>query len=557
MRRAHIGFPSAIALVAVVAAAYGGGGGHARSAAKATVPGGATAGGAFRLGMVEPTAIDPFDSQDSAGQLVTKNVFEGLVTLDPHDASLKPGVALSWDHDTECRTWTFHLAHGTRFSNGEVVTAGSFIDGMTRAARQKAASDTAQFMSDIVGYEAIHGAGTKGAPPASAATFSGLSAPNPDTLVVALSKPNCEFDKKTLQPVFSPVPSVAGDADLKSGFASQPIGNGPFMLKGPWQHDRSITLVRNPMFHGAAAHLAEVDLTILPSGGSLAAEYRNFQAGQADWARIPPELLAQAKATYEPKGEFIGQAQYGVSFLIPEVTRPPLNSSNARLAVSLAIDRDAIINGVFKGFKTKATSLVPPPLGAAYQPGVCDTCASVRDPTRARHLAEQAGFGPGTKLGLEFIAGQGNDAWVQAVAQQIRDVLGWDVTLTPKPMKEALADSLAPDASGLFQAAWFADYPSADDFLRPLLSKASLPPGDNRGRYVNDEFDSLLDRAVASRDPAEKVRLSRQAEQVAIGRDMALIPLWYSSQFRLYSNRFAGVSLDFFDNPTLATIVRR
>ncbi|MHB8671472.1 MAG: peptide ABC transporter substrate-binding protein [Acidimicrobiales bacterium] len=542
--------------MAVVAAACSGGGSHPRSNPGSGAPATTAAGGTFRLGIVEPTAIDPFDSQDSDGQLVTKNVFEGLVTLDPRDASLKPGVATSWDHDVDCRTWTFHLAPGTRFSNGEVVTARSFIDGMTRAARQKAASDTAEFMSDIDGYEAVHGSGAKGGPPASATTFSGLSAPDPDTLVVALSKPNCEFDKKTLQPVFSPVPSVAGEADLKSGFASQPIGNGPFMLKGPWQHDRSITLVRNPMFHGAPPALAEVDLTILPSEGSQAAEYKNFQAGQADWARIPTELLSQAKATYQPKGEFIGQAQYGVSFLLPEVTRPPLDSSNARLAVSLAIDRDAIINGVFKGFKTKATSLVPPPLATVYQPGVCDTCVGPRDPMRARHLAEQAGVGPGTKLGLEFITGQGNDAWVQAVAQQIRDALGWDVTLTPKPMKEALADSLAPNASGLFQAAWFADYPSADDFLRPLLSKGSLPPGDNRGRYVNDQFDSLLDQAVASRDPAEKVRLTRQAEQIAIGRDMAEIPLWYSTQYRVYSNQFSGLSLDFFNNPTLATIVR-
>ena len=79
--------------------------------------------------------------------------------------------------------------------------------------------------------------------------------------------------------------------------------------------------------------------------------------------------------------------------------------------------------------------------------------------------------------------------------QQLQDNLGLKVELQPMPFTELLQKEAAKNASGLFRAAWSADYPSAENFLFPLLSKSSLPPGDNRGRYQNTEFDDLLVQA--------------------------------------------------------------
>ena len=221
-------------------------------------------GGVFRIGIVEPTAIDPYNSQESEGILVTKQLFVGLVRVNDETAELTPGVAESWSKNDACTEWTFNLRSGTTFSNGDPVNAEAFIRGMTRAAKQKAASDVAYHMAGIEGYEAIHGSGAENAPPAKAETFSGLSAPDDKTFKVKLSAPDCEFDKKTLQPVYSPVPASAGEADNK-GFNDMPIGNGPFKMKEPWQHDQSITLVRNDTFfdtkalHRRGGHHAAAD----------------------------------------------------------------------------------------------------------------------------------------------------------------------------------------------------------------------------------------------------------------------------------------------------------
>jgi ABC-type oligopeptide transport system substrate-binding subunit len=516
---------------------------------------GATAGkqgGVFRIGIVEPTAIDPYNSQESEGILVTKQLFVGLVTVNDETAELTPGVAEKWSKNDDCTSWTFNLRSGTTFSNGDPVDAQAFIRGMTRAAKQKAASDVAYHMAGIEGYEAIHGTGEANST-AKSDTFSGLSAPDANTLVVKLSAPDCEFDKKTLQPVMSPVPAAAGDADNKA-FNDMPIGNGPFKMKEPWRHDQSINLVRNDSYFGTKANLDEVAITLLPSTGALEAEYKGVQSGQFDYARIPPTLIPQAKAEFEPKGGFLHELTNGINYLLVNTVNPPLNKADARKAISLAIDRDAIIAGVFKGLQTKASSIVPPPFKAYYQAGVCDVCDKP-DVARAKDLAAKAGLTPGTKVTLAYNTGGGHESWVQAIQQQLQDNLGLKVELQPFPFKELLQKEAAKDATGLFRAAWSADYPSAENFLFPLLSKNSLPPGDNRGRYDNAEFDSLLSQARKTPDESKRAELIKKAEKIAIGDDLALIPLWYRDQYRVYdASKWQNISMDFNENPNLATL---
>lgn len=539
-----------LAMVAVACGSSSNNSNSSGSGSSQTGGSGGKQGGVFRLGIVEPTAIDPYNSQESEGQNVTKAVFEGLVTLDNATAELKPGVAESWTKNDACTVWTFKLTPGTQFSNGETVTAQSFIDGWNRAAQQKAASDTAEFMSDVQGFETVHGTTST---PASATNLSGLAAPDPNTLQVTLGQPNCDFDKKTLQPVFSPVPKTAGAAEAHSTFADMPIGNGPFKMKEPWQHDKSITLVRNDLYHGTKAFLDEIDYTILPNQNAQELEYKNFQAGQADFARIPPELQPQAKSQYDSQGEFIHKDTYGINYLLVDIPNPPLNNADARKAISYAIDRDAIISGVFKGFQSKATSLIPPQFKDYYQAGVCSACTF--DVAKAKDFANKGGLKPGTHVSLQFNTGGGHEAWTQAVQQQLQQNLGLVVDLNGIPFKDLLVKEAAPDSTGLYRAAWNADYPSPDDFLRPLLSKTSFPPGDNRGRYSNDQFEALINKGVNEKDQSAKVKDYRDAEKLAIDTDMALIPLWYRSQYRVVNTqKFTGIDLDFFENPTFASI---
>lgn len=529
--------------LALGAAACGGSDDSSSSKSSGSASSGAAKqGGVFRTGISEPTAIDPYNSQESEGNLVAQALFTRLVETDK-DNKLIPGVAQSWSANADCTEWTFKLKPNTHFSNGEVVTAQSFIDGMNRTVAKDAASDVAYHIEGVKGYDEVQ-AGT-------ATTMPGLTAPDPNTLVMALSAPDCERDKKTYQTVYSPVPKNAGPATNKT-YNDLPIGNGPFKMDGPWQHDKSISMVRNDAYDaGNKAHLDRVDVQIT---GQIEVDYKNFQAGQFDFSRIPPALIPQAKAQYESKGNFTKFEAFGINMLLPMVATKPLNNVDARKAISYAIDRDAVISGVFKGAQTKATSVIPPGFKEVYSPGVCESCEKP-DIEKAKQLAISGGIPPGTEVMFGFNTGGGHDAWVQAVAQQLQQNLGLKVTVSSKPFAELLKEQKAPASTGLYRFAWSNDYPTAANILAPLLLTGS---GDNRGKYSNPAFDAIIAKASAAKTDAERNPILKQAEKVSIGDDLALIPLWYRTQYRVFDSKFSNVRFDLLsEDPVLAEVSQK
>lgn len=535
------------AIIALAATACGGNDDNGSGKEKA---GSGKAGGTFRLGITEPVAIDPYNAQESEGILVTDNLFSGLYEPTA-DGQVIPVLAESKQVSDDGKTWTFKIKAGTKFSNGEVVDAESFIRGWNRVAQKKAASDVAYHMAGIAGFADVQSG--------KADAMSGLSAPDANTLQVKLSEPDFEFDVKTTHTVFSPVPKAAGDAK-NAAYNVAPIGNGPFKMQGKWEHNKKITLVRNDDYGLAKAKLDKVEISILNSANGSTLEYQGFQSGQFDWARMPTPQLAPAKAKYEPQGEWLGQDTNGMNFLLPITDNGPLKSVKARQAVSYAIDRDAIISGVFQGMQTKSTTILPPVFKDVYTKDLCASCVK-QDKVKAKALAKEAGLKPGTTITLGYNTGAGHEEWIQAVSQQLEEVLGVKVKATGKPFAELLADQQKPKAEGAYRFAWGADYPTPDNFLFPLLDTASINKdesgkvtGDNRGRYSNKKFDDLLAKARATKDPAARNVIYKEAEKVALD-DQALIPLWNRTQLRLANTKkFADVKMDFHEDPNLAEL---
>lgn len=505
-----------------------------------------------RVAIGEPVAIDPALAVESEGIGVARLLFVGLVTYDGNpELTMRPGVAQSWTSGDGCREWRFNL-RASQFSNGEEVTAESFVRGWSRVADGAAASPLAYHLAGVRGYQEVHGSPQPGATRAGT-TLAGLSAPDPRTLVVSLAAPDCEFDKKALTTALSPVPASAGKAGDR-GFGEAPVGNGPFKLRPGtrWEHDRRISLVRHDGYFGPQPALSAVELTILSAADPVGAEYRAFQAGALDFARIPPALVDQARAAYQPGGGFLRADGFGINYLLTNDGSGPMRDPEARRAVSLALDRAAIAKGVFKGALAPATSLLPPALGGAHAPGVCGDCRF--DPVAARASAERAQLGPGTRLRLVYNTESGLDALVQALKDQLDRNLGVVVDLRPLPFSQYL-DARNRGDYELATAAWGPDYPTADSYMYPLFAAGS---DDNDSHYRNPELDALLAEARAEANSEARVAASRRAEQLAIGRDLAAIPTFYRTQYRVFRpDRLPGVALDFFENPTLASIARR
>ena len=540
--------------MALVAAACGGsdddgGGGTAQPGGQTGGGAGGRPGGVFRVPIGEPAAIDPYNARESEGSNVTVRLFTGLVTYDGNpELRMRPGVAERWAANDDCTEWTFNLRRNAKFTNGEDVDAGSFIRGWTRAAIGTAASQVSYHLQDVQGYAELH------ANPPQTQTFSGLSAPDPYTLVVRLNKSDCEFDKQTVHPVASPVPSVAGDTS-NTTFNEAPIGNGPFMLKPgtKWEHNQRISLVRNDNYFGTKPNLDGIEFVIFPAQGRLEAEYRAFTAGEVDFARIPPTLNQQAQSTYQPQGSFIKSEQPGINYILTNNARPPFNNPDARKAMALAIDDNAINQGVYQGFLTPATAFITPPFGTFHTPGICgDWCGFNVD--RAKELAGRSGLTPGTRIKLAYNNDGGHEPLVQAWKDQLERNLGLVVELDGVPFAEHLQKRDRGDFD-IARAAWSTDYPSPDGFVSPLLGSTSE---DNDGRYANPEVDTLLTRAKGQKSDAERERIIEEIERIAIGRDLALTPTYYRTAYRVFdSTKWTGLGLDFFERPTLETVSQK
>ncbi|MFJ9593142.1 ABC transporter substrate-binding protein [Streptomyces virginiae] len=533
-------------LVALAATACGGGDGDSKD------KGNAAGGGTFRLGSTEPDTIDPGRAHESTGILLSNALFTGLYSNTP-DGLAEPALAESASSDEGCTSWTFKVKADTKFSNGEVVDAEAFARGWARSAHKAAASDVAYHFAGIKGYDQLQDGSAK--------TFSGVTTPDAHTIKVDLSKADCEFVLKTAHTAYSPVPKAAKVGEEDKAFGEAPIGNGPFKMDGSWEHNKAINLVRNDEYGLEKAKLDKVQVTLLNDKTAQQLEYDGFQAGTFDYAHIPTPMLKTAEAKYKPQNKWFAKDTNGMNFVLPIGDNGPTNSKDARLAISYAIDRQAIAKGVFQGYQTPSTTIVPPAFPKAYQKDLCTSCVK-QDVAKAKEHAEKAGLKPGTEIKFSFNTGAGHEEWVQAVARQLEDVLGLKVKLDGKDFPGMLKEQQGGQATGVYRFAWGADYPTPENFLFPLLHSASMNKdaegnvtGDNRARYNNPEFDKLVDTARATKDEAARTAMYKQAEKMAMD-DMALIPTFNRSQFRLMAtDKFNGLDdINFNEDPILEKI---
>ena len=206
---------------------------------------------------------------------------------------------------------------------------------------------------------------------------------------------------------------------------------------------------------------------------------------------------------------------------------PPLNKADARKAISLAIDRDAIIEGVFKGFQTKATSIIPPPMKAYYQAGVCDVCDKPDIP-RAKDLAAKAGHPAGHQgqPGLQHrrrarSLGPGRPA---AAGDEPRSE---GRAAAASPFAELLQEGSGPERQRPVPGGLERRLPERRELPLPAAGQGFAAARRQPGPVREPEFEDSLAAARRTTDEATPGTNIKAAEKQAIGDDLALIPLWY------------------------------
>ncbi|WP_027345574.1 peptide ABC transporter substrate-binding protein [Hamadaea tsunoensis] len=517
-------------IAALVLSACGGGGGSGSSSSNDSV----------RIGIAEPQYLTPADTNETSGSQVLAALFAPLVDYDENNKPFEVQAESITSSDN--KTWTIKIKDGWTFHNGEKVTSDSYINAWNAAA-YKGSSQNAYFFSQIEGYSAVAPTDTKQQP--TAKTMSGLKKVDDTTFTVTLASPFSDFKTMLGYTAFYPLPAAAFDSDgaVKKDFQEAPIGDGPFQMDGVWQHDQQIAVKKYADYKGQAPHVGGAVFKVYQQPS---AEYADLLANNNDvMKQIPTENLTTAPNDLGDR--LLKSPASSFQFLAFPTYDKNFANVDVRRAISMAIDREQIVQQVFKGSQKAAYSFVSPVV-SGYRDNTCgDNCKF--DPAAAKTLYQQAG-GP-SKLTISYNADGGHKDWVDATCNQLKTNLGVECIGAPEAkFADLLTKVQKKEAVGMFRMGWIMDYPSMEDYLGPLYTTNG---SSNYYGYSNADFDKLVQQGREAKTSDDAIKIWQQAEDL-LAKDMPVLPLRFGQNVYGISTKVKNVDIDLFNRVNLEKI---
>jgi oligopeptide transport system substrate-binding protein len=456
----------------------------------------------------------PTNTNEVGGAKILNSIFAGLVY---YDAEGNPVNDMAESIETEdSQTYTIKIKPDQKFTNGEPVDAKSFVDAWNYGALLSNEQLSSYFFESIEGFSYDEDS-----------ELTGLEVVDDTTFTVKLKQPESDFPLRLGYTAYLPLPESAFE-DM-AAFGENPVGNGPYMLdgEGAWKHNEKIDLVVNPDYDGGRkAQNGGLDIIFY---ATQEAAYADLQGGNLDVLDAIPD---GALSTYEdefPDRSVNQAAAIFQSFTIP-ARLPHFDGEEGKLrraAISKAINREEITDVIFAGTRTPAHDFTSPVI-AGYSEDIPGSEVLDFDADEAKALwAEADAIAPWTgTFQIAYNADGGHQAWVDAVANQLKNNLGIDAAGAPYPTfaeaRTAITDRTIQTA---FRTGWQADYPALFNFLGPLYGTGA---GSNDGDYSNPEVDQLLDEGLAETD-LDAANAKFQQVQEILFVDLPAIPLWYAT----------------------------
>ncbi len=493
--------------------------------------GGGSANAVITVNGSEPqNPLIPTNTNEVGGGKILDSIFAGLVYYDA-DGAAHNDVAESIEPNEDSSEFTITLRDDAVFTDGTSVKAENFVKAWNQGASNELQHLSNYFFEDIEGFEISDGedgeAGTDDDIYGAVEDMSGLTVVDDYTFTVKLKQPASDFPLRLGYSAFYPLPDVAFE-DIDA-FGQNPIGNGPYKIASDdaWQHDVEIELATNEDYNGPREVMND-GLKIIFYASQDAA-YADLQGGNLDVLdAIPDSQLANFESDLGDRAVNQPAAVFQ-SYTIPERLAHFGGDEGKlrRAALSMAIDRGEITDVIFDGTRTPASDFTSPVID-----GWSDSLAGAEvlefNPEEAQKLwAEADAIAPweGT-FEIAYNADGGHQAWVDAVANSIKNTLGIDAAGHPYPtFAEARTEITNRTIQTAFRTGWQADYPGLFNFLGPLYATNA---GSNDGDYSNPEFDALLREGSQETDIEAANALFQEAQEILL-QDLPATPLWYSN----------------------------
>lgn len=455
----------------------------------ATPTGPVVSGGDLRVGVLEDLSPKTFIQIANHGLNgnVLSNVFDTLISVDPKSPEPRPSLATSWTLSPDGKTLDLTLRNDVKFHSGRPFTSAdvqssllAYLDGPW----------TPQFKR-------------------TAAAITGYNTRDPYRVVLSLEHPLGNiFDLLDSAPILD-----AESLDqLKAG--KKFIGTGPFEFDS-WTPNSSVRIVRNEGYWGSPPPLDSVTFVIANDPKSLYTRLRTGQLDVVDGLTNSDQQIATRRYGFVDVPLTGAEAQQYVGV---NVANPVLGDVRIRRAIAFAVDRERIVNDVFRGSGYPIN--VPwPETSPAYDAKANTTYT--RDVDRAKKILAEVG--PLPPIDLDYPTKGDTDRIVAEIVQSNLGEIGLTVNLVPND-KTVHSSKLI---GGSFEGLWILEHAFAQ-YTPSTLAVSAYPfnADENASNFVSPEYADAAETAWKTADPAspEAAAAYRRLDKIWL-EDLFLIEL--------------------------------
>ena len=493
----------------------------------------------------EPMTIDPALNSSVDGSIMTSHMFEGLmkwVDNGSGEAELAPGQAESYEktvNDDGTVTYAVKMRDGIKWSDGKDVTAGDFEYSWKRLADPATAADYCYMIDMVQGYDAVaDGSADK--------DTLGIKAVDDKNLEITLSYDCPYFEEIMAFPATFPVRQdmVEGN-DEWTYDPSTYIGNGEYKMV-EWSHNAYILTEKSETYYDYENLGPDtIKYTLLDDANAMLAA---FNSGELNFIMNFP---TDEMANYLASGQITVAPYIGTYYVCFNTEDEVFSNPLVRQAFSLVIDRNYIVENVSQSGEAPATGYVPSgvydvdgangddfrTVGGEYYSVSADDYQANCD--KARELLAEAGYPNGEGFpAVEYM--YNTDDRHKAIAEALQNMWQTELGVTVNLSNQDWNVFLKSRKDGDFQIArngWIADYNDPCSFLDMWYTGG----GNNDAQYSNPDYDALIDTAKSTSDQTERMNAFHAAEDILIGQDSVLAPIYFYTNPYMLSENISGM----------------
>ena len=501
----------------------------------------------------EPQTIDPALNSAVDGAVMTQHMFEGLMKwvdngVGVEDATINyaelvPGQAKSYEktvNDDGTVVYTFTLRDDIKWSDGKPVTAGDFEYAWKRLVDLETAADYRNMASSVVGYNEISD-GT------AAADTLMAKAIDDKTFQVTLYTDLPYFLELCAFPALLPIreDTITANGDQWTFSPETYLTNGAYKMS-EWVHNQKIVMVKNDQYYDYANLGPDsITFTLTDDQNAMLAGFRSNEL------QFIEDMPVDEIATLLSTGELKIIPYLGTYYVCYQNEKAPFDDWRVRKAFTLAINSQYIVDYVTQTGQIPANGWVPSGIsdaepnsdfranGGAYWEAPTTDEIYQKNLAEANKLLDEAGYTDRSTFPVvEYLynTSDNHKAIGEALQQQWQEGLGVTVTLKNQDWSVFLETRKQGDYQ-IARNGWINDYNDPMGFLDMWLTGG----GNNDAQYANPDYDALIQKALSTSDAAERMDAMHKAEDLIIGQDWALGPIYFYTQKYMINSDISGM----------------